>query len=320
MRKTQPLWRSTPPAIFPIALGFMGLGLAWRNVANVVPVPSFLGELILGVSAALFVFFAVSYLLKFIARPAVVLEDMKTPPGRAGVAAISMGLMILAAAMLPFGALANGIWWAGVILQVVVILLVTRVLMKMPPEARMVTPFQLLPYVGLIVAPIAGVALGHSLVVTIVSVFSFLAFLVIAITYGLKLTKVRPQQPLRPSLVIFLAPMSLFAITAALTGHDIIFTVFYWLAVDLAVVFLVISPWLTKGGWTPIWGALTFPVATFTSLQAIAVGRGGDTTVALTLMIAGLVIATGLILYVVYMAGKAWIRGDLSKKTGAATA
>ena len=77
MLTKQNLWRSTPPAIFPVSLGFMGLALAWRNASGVLPIPQELGDLMLGFSTAFFLFFAISYIAKIIARPAAVLEDPK---------------------------------------------------------------------------------------------------------------------------------------------------------------------------------------------------------------------------------------------------
>ena len=77
--------------------------------------------------------------------------------------------------------------------------------------------------------------------------------------------------------------------------------------------------WLTKGGWNPVWGSFTFPIATFTNLQIMAIGKGMG-ILATAGLVAGLLIGTPLILYIVWMSSKAWIRGELSKKTGAAVA
>ena len=53
--------------------------------------------------------------------------------------------------------------------------------------------------------------------------------------------------------------------------------------------------------------------------EILAIGKGGG-VFAMTGLIGGLVVATPLILYSVWMSTKTWIRGDLSKKTAAAVA
>ena len=116
-----------------------------------------------------------------------------------------------------------------------------------------------------------------------------------------------------------LAPTSLFALAFGQLEIEWAFALFYWMAVALAVVMLFFAMWLTKGGFTPIWGSFTFPVATFINLNIYAVGKGMG-VVATTGMIAGLLIGTPLIVYVIWMVSKAWIKGELAKKTGAAVA
>jgi tellurite resistance protein len=315
----QNLWRSTPPAIFPVSLGFMGLALAWRNASGILPIPHEVGDLMLGVSTAFFLFFAISFVVKIIARPAVVLEDLKVPPARAGVAAFPMAIMLLAAALLPLGVQVPLVWWTGVGVYYIATGLVAWSILKGPPEARMFSPFQYLAFVGPIVGPIAGIPLGYVTASFWLAIAAMIPYIAITLGYGYKLTKARPPAPLRPSLVIVLAPTSLFALAFGQLEIEWAFTLFYWMAVALAVVMLFFAMWLTKGGFTPIWGSFTFPIATFINLNIYAVGKGMG-VVASTGMIAGFLIGTPLILYVIWKASQMWIKGDLAKKTGAAVA
>lgn len=313
------LWRSTPPAIFPVALGFLGLGMILRKSAAILPVPTLIGDLVMGVSTAFFGFFLLSYLAKFLARPGALLEDMKSPPGRAGISAIGMALMLLSAMLLNLGWAVPWIWWAGVVVQTAVMGLVLVLMSRDAPSARGFNPFQYLTFVGLIVAPIGGVSLGYAQLSFWLAMVSLVGFVIISIGYGAKLVRVRPVQPLRPSLVIVLSPLSLFALMYLQMHMQPLGQVFFWASWIAAIVFIVLTPWLTRGGFTPIWGAFTFPVAAFTSLQITAVILGMG-QVALAGAVLGLVVATPLILYVVYKSSKAWSRGDLAKKTGASVA
>ena len=313
------LWRTTPPAIFPVALGFLGLGVIWRKAASVLPVPTLIGELIMGLSAAYFLFFLLSYLAKLAARPGVLLQDLKTPPARGGLSAIGMALMLLAAILLKFGWALAWLWWAGVITQIAVALLVLVLLARDAPEMRGFNPFQYLTFVGLIVAPIAGVPLGYPQISFWLAMAALVGFVVVTIGYGLKLISVRPPQPLRPSLTIVLSPLSLFALMFVQMGASAAYAIFYWASWAVALALILAARWMTKGGWTPIWGAFTFPVAAFTSMQITAASMHGG-LVALTGVWLGLSVATPLILFVTYRASQAWSKGELAKKTGSATA
>jgi len=315
----QHLWRSTPPAIFPVTLGFMGLGLAWRNSANVLGIPEEIGDLLLGVSTAFFLFFAVSFIAKILARPSVVLEDLKVPPARAGVAAFPMAIMLLAAALLPLGMQVPLVWWTGVAVYYIATGLVAWSILKGDPEARKFSPFQYLAFVGPIVGPIAGIPLGYVTASFWLAIAALIPYIAITLGVGAKLLKVRPPQPLRPSLVIVLAPTSLFALAFGQLGIEWAYQLFYWAAWALALTMLFFALWLSKGGFTPIWGAFTFPLATFMNLQIMAITKGAG-VVAVTGLVAAMLIGTPLILYVVYMSTKMWIKGDLAKKTGAARA
>lgn len=319
MRPKTPLWRSTPPAIFPVALGFMGLGLAWRNAAAVTVLPHEIGDLLLGLSTAFLIYFLAIYTLKALKRPSVVWDDMKTAPGRAGVAALPMALMLLTAALLPFGVAVPEVWWTGVVLQAMVIVLGALSILSEPRELRGFTPFQYLSFVGPIVAPLAGVPLGFIRSTFALLIFAQIAWVVISAGYLWKLLAVRPPPPLRPALAIPLAATSLMAIGYGMLNIDAGFDLFYGIAWVLALALLAAGRWMMAGGWTPVWGAFTFPVATFTNMQYLALGHGHG-ALALAGLWAGLILGTPLILYIVYKALMAFVKGELAARSAAAIA
>ena len=315
----QPYWRSTPPAIFPVILGLLGLSLAWRGLGSAFQFTSAIGDIMLGLATALLAYFMLTYFIKLIARPAVLMEDLRSPPGRAGLSAASMATMVLAAGLLPFGEVARYVWWVGIVLHGVVLAFVILSLSKAPAESRSVTPFQYLPFVGFILAPLAGMQLGYANISQVLAYASFAPFIFLTVKIAAKLSRTRPPQPLRPPFAIILAPFSLFGMAFAQFGFELGFVVFYSLAWVVALTLLVFARWMTNGGFTPMWGALTFPVATFININLVAMGKGFG-IIATTGAIAGTVIGTPLILYVAYKAFKMWAKRDLAKKTGAAVA
>ncbi len=317
MFKREPLWRRTPPAIFPVCLGFMGLGLAWRNAAGILPIPSEIGDLMLGFSTAFFIYFLVFYLAKLVARPSVLFEDMKVPPARAGVAALAMSMMLLAAALLPFDISVPQVWWTGVVMQIGATAIVMYAIWNEPPEVRAFSPFMYVTFVGPVVGPVAGIPLGYVTESIILASAAMVPFIIITIGYTIRLMRVRPPHPLRPSLAIFLAPISLFALCFGTLNLDWAFWLFYYWGWLVALILLGLGPWLTAEGWTPIWGAFTFPIATFANVQVLAYTKGATVAGPLGLW-AGLSIGTPLILYIVYRSVLAWVTGELAEKSGAA--
>ncbi len=315
----QPLWRSTPPAIFPVILGLVGLSLAWRGLGISFELTAGFGDILLGVTTAILAFFALSYLAKLVARPAVLMDDLKSPPGRAGLSAVSMSFIVLAAGLLPYGEIARYVWWFGILLHAVIATFVVKSMAKSPPEGRSVTPFQLLPFVGLVTAPLAGVALGYGLLSQILTYISLLAFAVILFQLAAKFIRTRPPEPLRPTYAIILAPLSLFGMAFGQFGPEIGFTVFYIAVWAYAIALLVFAKWLTKAGFTPMWGSFTFPLATFTNINIMAMAKGYG-LVATAGAIAGGLISTALIFFISHKALKMWAKRDLAKKTGAAVA
>lgn len=319
MQFQRPLWRSTPPAIFPICLAVLGLGLGWRNAAEILPLAHEIGDLFLGGASAFFLYFLALYLAKVLARPGVILEELQNPPARAGLAAAAMAMMLLAAALIPLGLSVPQVWWTGVVMQVFASGLGCWSIWKDPPEKRQFSPFQYLTFVGPVVGPIAGLQLGY-VWESIALIYAALVAYVI-ITAGLLVTLKPRSLPvsLRPTLAIFLAPNCLFGIGFSLLGHDLGFHVFYWIATATAGLFVLISPWMVRLPWTPLWSALTFPIAAFLQLQVIGLSHDMGLVAEVSLY-GALLVGTPLISGLAYKFILTWVTGELAAKSGAARA
>ena len=315
-----PLWRQTPPAIFPICLGFLSLALGWRNAADLLPwLSEDIGNIMLALSTAFFLWFLMFYFAKVAARPMVVLEDMHTPPARAGMAAAAMAMMVLAAALLPLNITVPPVWWAGVLMQIFASLVVLYAIWRDPPEKRHFSTFQYLTFVGPVVGPIAGVPLGY----VRESIWLIDAALVayVIVTIGIFVTLKRDPVPdkLRPSVMIFLAPVSLFALGYGALGYETAFVLFYWISNITAAILVLMLPWMMKGGFSPVWAAFTFPIAAFLNVQVLALSKGYGIMAEIGVY-AGFVIGTPLIIWIAYRAILAWVTGELSKQSHAAIA
>lgn len=286
--------------------------------------------MILGAATMLYVFCLLAYLAKFLYRPSVIGEEVGALPGRAGLSALSISFMAMAAVLAPYGhAMALGILWSGLALHLAVTVAIVRYIVNAPSEQRIVTPVWHLHFVGFIVAALAAVqlrldGLGLFLLVATAPVAAAI-WLASAAQY----LAAPPVAPLRPLLTIHLAPASLFALVSAQLGyHDLAFG-FAVLAVALFLALAARCFWLAASGFSPLWGAFTFPVAAF----AVAMTEQATPRILVDAMgfdpaapfwhafaVVALVLASVAVPYVTFRVMRDWVRGTLAPATNAATA
>ncbi len=314
------LFRRTPPAVFPVIFGLFGLGLAWRRAVDLFPVSAALGDLILGATALLYLFALVAYLAKFMRRPGVLADDLKTLPGRAGLSGMTLGGMLFAAALIPFSIpAAKTVLWLSVALHTLIVLMVTRALLTGPAEARRVTPVWHLLFVGFIISPVSAVPLGYPRWSQGV-LWATMAFAVFiwAMSAAQALKKPMPA-PLRPTLAIHLSPAALLGTISYLLGYVALGYAFGILSILILTALVLSARWLTADGFSALWGAFTFPLAAFSTLMQIMGGKG-EGEIFTTLGGIALVAASLLIPYIAYRVMKLWATGKLAVKTNAAMA
>ncbi|HRK41595.1 MAG TPA: tellurium resistance protein [Gemmobacter sp.] len=307
------LFARMPPAVFPVLMGALGLGLALRRGLADFGVAGGPAELILGLAVGLWAFAVTGYLIKLARRPRVLLEDLRILPGRAGLAAASLGLMLVAAVLVPYGpGLARGLLVAGLALHGALALLVLRLWLASPPEAREITPVWHLTFVGFILGGLSAVPLGMTGLAEALLWLTVPVALAIWAISALQLIRRIPPAPLRPLLAIHLAPASLFATVAASLGQDLVADLALLLAALIALGLLFAARWLTISGFSALWGAFTFPMAAFASaLFARGLLTTGGIFAVLTLFLTG---------FVLWRVMQAWAKGSLAAKTNAAEA
>jgi tellurite resistance protein len=258
------LFARTPPAIFPSILGLLGLGLALRQGVAAVGVPGGLVEAALGAVLALWVFAVVAVMVKVWRRWGVLAEDMRVLPGRTGLAAATIGGMAAGAVLVPYAPMV-ALWVvvASLAADGVMAVLLVVVLAGMPPEGRQVNPGMHLAFVGFIVAAVPLAQLGYFGAAV---VLFWLTLPVAVVIWGVSLWQVVrfvPPAPLRPMLAIHLAPAALFSTVAGLTGQAELALGFAVLGAVILAVLVGAGRWVLAAGFTPFWGAMTFPLAAY---------------------------------------------------------
>lgn len=310
--------RRTPPAIFAPIMGLFGLGLGWRAGAAVFGLTPAIGDIILGAVSVLFVFALVAYLAKPVRRVAVLVEDMRVLPGRAGLAAASLSTMLLAASLAPLAPrVATVLALCAFVIHLGLVALLVYVLRTSPPEGRVVTPIFHLSFVGFIIGGVAANALGHH---DIARWIIWAMVIPAAIIWGVSLRQIItrvPPAPLRPLLAIHLAPASLFTIVAHGVGMPVVAHGFAVFAGLIFAALLVSLRWLTISGFSPLWGAFTFPLAAFAAAMVLVSGGMGVWGLGAGAVLA---LATCVVPVIAFKVLKMWPGGTLAAKTNAAEA
>lgn len=318
------LFARMPPAVFPSIMGAFGIGLAWRAYADTFAKEQAVSEMILGAVSLLYLFALLAYVAKLVRRPSVIVDDLRVLPGRAGVAAGSLCLALLAATLVPYAPeAARIVLGLAISTHVGLAVLIIWVFASGPSEQRQVTPVWHLSFVGFILLPLSAIPLGFLALAQIAFMATVVAaFVIYAISIG-QVIRRDPPPPLRPLLAIHLAPVSLFATVSMLFGYPQIALASATLATLLLAVLLLKARYLTAAGFSPLWGAFTFPLAAYTGMLLMMGGLGLGPLYGDAARIAGvclLVAASGLIGYILFQVLKMWAKGTLAAKTNAATA
>ena len=313
-------FRRTPPAVFPAILGLMGLGLAWQKGADAFGVPTAIVELFLGAVSMIFLFAVGSYWAKFLKRPSVWAEDARTVPGRGGLAAKTISMMLFAAVLVPYShtlaTIALVMGFAGHLAGAGFTLFE---LWRAPERLGPMTPMLHLVFVGFIVAPASAVPLGYYMLMPSLTIYALIVSTIIWARTLPPLFHGKNPAPLRPLQAIHLAPAALIGSVALLIGQDLIANAMIGWSSLIFFVLLLRGPWLTEAGFSGFWSAFTFPTAAFAGLWcAVANTRdwpGADTIGAV------LLIATTLIVPpIAFKVLRLWADGTLAAKTNAAIA
>jgi tellurite resistance protein len=310
-----PLFSRTPPAIFPVILGLLGLAVALRLGLARQDLPAAPGDLLSGLVLGFWAFGCLAYLAKLLRRPGVILDEMQVMPARSGLAAGTGSAMTAAVVLAPFApGAALTLLWAGLVLHFLLAVLVVKVLADLPPEGRSVNPGWHLIFTGFILAAPPAALMGQEALARGLLWATIPVALAIWGASLMQLLRGVPPAPLRPMLAIHLAPACLFATTAALLDKTHVAAGFATMAIVIALALLASARWIGAAGVTALWGAFTFPLAAFATAMLRQGGSLG------TLGMGALAVALVAVPWIAWLVLRDWPGGNLAARTNAATA
>ncbi len=301
--------RFVGPAWYAVVMGLAGLALAWHRAVPTMGAAAEVAALAVGALAALVLcVLAVATVLRRQRHPEAWAEDYTHPVRHPFVAAMPIGLILLATVGVALRGpelATRGLWWAGSLAQLGVTLWVLARWWRGNQSGGLqwagATPALFIPIVGNVLVPLAGVPLGHADWAT--AQFGvglmFWPVVMVLIIVRVAVAGLWPER-LRPAIFIFIAPPAVVGLSALQLGAPLavawalwgmaIFS-FLWAATQARAI-------AAQPFGLPHW-AMSFPLAAIAAftLRLAAPGSGmallGVALLALaTLVIAALLLAT----------------------------
>jgi tellurite resistance protein len=264
------------PGWFVVVMGLSGLSLAWHSAVPILGDTAGAGAMVLGALAALvFALLAGLSLLRWQRYPLALAEDLKHPVRHPLVAALPASLLLLATvatALTGASAPAKVLWVLGAAWQFGVTVWVLSRWLKGNKEGGLVwpslTPLVLIPVVGNMLAPLAGVALGFSQWSAAQLGLGLLLWPVLLTLLAVRVgTAGLWPERLLASTFITVSPPAVAGLAALQLGASPLLA---WMAWGVALFFLVWSAGIFKRAISQpfsvtLW-ALSFPLAAFAAL------------------------------------------------------
>lgn len=297
------------PGWFALVMGYSGWSLAWHRAGPFFGEAADVVSAVVGVLAALVLaVLLVASVLRAWRYPEALMEDLKHPVRHAFVAAVPVGTMLVATvgvALMGPSPLLEALWWVGSVGQLVATWWVlgrwlAPVAAPAPgtPPALMwpsVTPVLFIPVVGNVVAPLAGVGLGHEVwSVMQMAIGVFFWPVVMALLVARRVGHSPLPDRILPSWFISLAPPSVIGLSLVQFEAPLLWVQAIWGITAFVLMWLLplFKRVVAQPFSVPFW-ALSFPLAAFTSLtlrlaQAMAGQAGGAVMHALAVLLLAL--------------------------------
>ncbi|WP_424811700.1 hypothetical protein [Roseococcus sp. YIM B11640] len=258
-----------PLPLLAVPMGLGGMGLAWRVFAEAAPWAAPVGEALMALTALAWIVITALHVMRAMRHPFMAREDWQHPFRGSFAGAIAIGLMLVAATLLPYvPGVARVVLLVAVALQWGVGLALLGRALRGEGSGAMLAPPLLIPLVGNLVASIFAPALGMPMLGWML--FGVGTTLWLALQPLLLHRMVEgPPLPvvLRPAFFILLAPPAVSALALeALGGHGPLVFALYGFACFTLALLVIELPFLVAGGFNPGFWAFTFPLAAFASI------------------------------------------------------
>lgn len=244
-----------------LPIPIVALMLALGATGNLVLSYGSMYRSIFGILSAIILVFV---LIKIILYPKEVVNSLDNPVVASVFPALSMGIMILSTYLKPFAAsLAFGIWIAGLVLHIVLIIYFTKKHV-VDFKIKKVFPSWYIVYVGIVAGSVSAPAFGMEGVGKILFWFGLISyFILLPIVIKRVFVVGEIPEPALPTFVVLAAPASLCLAGYLSSFQDKNLFLVYLLLLLSQLTFLVVLvklPSLLKLKFYPSYSGFTFPI------------------------------------------------------------
>lgn len=294
-------WQHLHPGWFSMVMGLCGLTLLWQAAAQPLgPAAARVAQALAWVTFALFLGLLLASLVRVVRYPQALREDLQHPVRHAFVAAVSVSFILIGTVgvqVLGAHRLWDIIWHLGCVLQfMVTVWVMQRWLAPKGFAWPGITPVLFIPVVGNVVAPLAGVTLGHPNLAAAQYGIGVFFWPIVATLLIVRLGTIGPwPDRLMPAIFISIAPPAVAGLAGLRLGMPVVLA---WTAWGIAIFSLAWSLSQLRrlreiDFGLPFW-ALSFPLAAI-SILTLQLGEQAETGHGFDLLVHGL----GLLLLVV---------------------
>lgn len=305
-----------PVSLFAIVMGLSGTTIAYQRAEHLWAWAVHPSTALLILSAGVYGVIALAYLSKFIRHRAEVIGEFNHPIRISFFPTMSIGLILLAIATLPYNETAAlALWSVGSVAQLLFTLLILSTWIHHERyQVQHSNPAWFIPIVGNILVPIAGVPLGFPEI----SWFYFSVGLMmwtplLAVLFNRFFFHPMVPAKLLPTLFILIAPPAVGCIAWLKLHHgelDDVARILYYFALFIALLLFFQWRHFARLAFALPWWAYSFPLAALTIASSVMLEKtGGGFFAILTPLL--LILLSALIVVLLFNTGRAMLRGEI---------
>lgn len=256
-----------PLPLFAAVMGLCGLAMVWRATEHHWGLEWGVSWALTIGAVAVFVFLTLAYAYKWLVAPDRVLEELNHPVRINFLPAISINLILLGILISPkYPELGLDVWRIGAVLQLLLTLIIVNIWLNTERPVASINPAWFIPAVGNVLVPVAAAPAGYTLTAWFfLSVGLFFWAILITVVFYRLITKPALEPPMRPTLMIMIAPpaVSCLAIIALTGDMGIAAMGLFFVATFFVLLLTPQIPGFLKLPYFPSWWAYTFPTAAY---------------------------------------------------------
>ena len=258
-----------PISFFSVILGMAGFAIAFQKAETILKITLNLSQYILTVTVIFFVIVFLIYLIKMIKFHNEVKMEFNHPIKLSFFPTFSISLLLLSIAFLSVNPIISKyLWISGTIIHFILTIIIISILIQHNKfEIKQMNPSWLIPAVGNILVPVAGVSHFSSEISWFFFSIGFIFWIILLIIFFNRIIFHSPlSNKLLPTLFILIAPpaVGFISFVKLTSGINEFAKILYYFALFLVFLLFAQIKLFYKIKFYLSWWAYSFPIAAIT--------------------------------------------------------